>query len=175
MQSLGVATASPLQPLFERQVSKVSFGQTSNESRQAVSGPLSAIHQESGNGREGAGTGLAGSSGSYQITAGFSCACRAGTDRQGTPHGRAPDPAGRFRATKSLYTFEACPPSTRCWCWSWPAASTCWRARTSSRWATSGTGKTHITLGLGMASCQRACRLCRHAPSRQSPAACRYR
>ena len=37
----------------------------------------------------------------------------------------------------------------------WPAASTSSAARTSSRSATSGTGKTHIALGLGLAACQK--------------------
>ncbi len=46
--------------------------------------------------------------------------------------------AARFPAVKGLDTFDftAIPSSTRCWCSSWPAASSSCAARTSSRSAT---------------------------------------
>ena len=46
------------------------------------------------------------------------------------------------------------PASTRCWSWSWPAASTSCAARTSSRWATAAPA-THVALALGLAACQK--------------------
>ena len=65
--------------------------------------------------------------------------------------------AAKFPATKSLdsFDFKAIPSLNKALTRNWPAASSPIGARTSSPWVPSGTGKTHIALGLGLAACQK--------------------
>ncbi len=83
---------------------------------------------------------------------------RAGDDRARAAHGRAPDQGGQVpdrQEPRQLRLPGAAVARTRRWCWSWRARSTSSAARTSSRVGNSGTGKSHIALGLGLAACQK--------------------
>jgi DNA replication protein DnaC len=65
--------------------------------------------------------------------------------------------AARFPAVKSFdsFDFTGIPASTRCWCWSWPAAEYVLRRENIIALGNSGTGKTHVALALGLAACQK--------------------
>src|SRR5215472_1929553 len=82
---------------------------------------------------------------------------RARADRAGAPNGRAPDQGSAFPAVKSLdsFDFAAIPSLNKTLVLELARSEYVARRENVIALGNSGTGKSHIALGLGLAACQK--------------------
>jgi hypothetical protein len=97
-------------------------------------------------------------------------ACRAGDDRPRAPHGRAPHQGGEIPGVKSLdsFDFTAIPKLNKMQVLELARCEWIERRENVIALGPSGTGKTHVALGLGLAACQKGCPSASPRPPRWS-------